>query len=49
MGNEKTSRTTARRAIADDSGNITLDLSQHVAISGRVALFRKEAEEAKEE
>lgn len=38
-GETKTAWTTVGRAFANDSGNITLDLPQHVAVSGRVVLF----------
>ena len=49
-GEEKTAWTTVGTAFANDSGNITLDLPQHIAVSGRVVLFPKkdEPEEEKE-
>jgi hypothetical protein len=40
-GEEKNAWTTVGRAFANDCGNITLDLPQHVAVSGRVVLFPK--------
>lgn len=48
-GKEKTSWTTVGRAFANDSGNITLDLPQHVAVSGRVVLFPKDGNDLREE
>ena len=48
-GEQKTLWTTVGRAFGNDSGNITLDLPQHVAVSGRVVLFPKDAEDAKED
>ena len=47
-GEQKTSWTTVGRAFANDSGTITLDLPQHVAISGRVVLFPKDATDPEE-
>ena len=47
-GEEKTAWTTVGMAFANDSGNITLDLPQHVAVSGRVVLFPKDDAEPEE-
>ncbi|MGP0591001.1 hypothetical protein ACTRXD_00490 [Nitrospira sp. T9] len=43
-GEEKTAWTTVGTAFANDSGNITLELPAHVAVSGRVVLFPKKNE-----
>ena len=43
-GEEKTAWTTVGTAFTNDSGNITLDLPQHVAVSGRVVLFPQKNE-----
>ena len=48
-GQQKTSWTTVGRAFSNDSGNITLDLPQHVAVSGRVMLFPKDADDPTED
>ncbi|MCA9423332.1 MAG: hypothetical protein KC592_20100 [Nitrospira sp.] len=47
-GEQKTSWTTVGRAFGNDSGSITLDLPQHVAVSGRVVLFPKDAADPEE-
>ncbi len=47
-GEEKTAWTSDGTALANDSGNITLDLPQHVAVSGLMVLFPKD-DEAKDE
>lgn len=41
-GEEKTAWTTVGRAFANDSGNISLDLPENIAVSGRVMLFPKD-------
>jgi hypothetical protein len=43
-GEEKTAWTTVGTAFGNDSGNITLELPSHVAVSGRVVLFPKKDE-----
>lgn len=48
-GEEKTAWTTVGMAFANDSGNITLDLPQHVAVSGRVVLFPKDDDTQEQE
>ncbi|MCW5785797.1 MAG: hypothetical protein KIT39_21010 [Nitrospirales bacterium] len=41
-GEAKSAWTTFGTAFANGSGNIILDLPQHVAVSGRVVLFPKD-------
>ena len=43
-GEEKTAWTSVGTAFANESGNITLDLPDHIAVSGRVVLFPKDDE-----
>lgn len=47
-GEFKTAWTTVGRAFSNESGTITLDLPQHVAVSGRVVLFPKEGTDSEE-